>query len=191
MSNDVRFLSVAADAQTVVGGATELMTVSPRRMHVMAGGAAVKGAAIAIFYTRDEVGVLLMVRFRMQTVSPEVAGRGIVTAGVVGQISGAAGARAHHFAVSVERGVVTGDAVVGPFGTAVALAADNAFTGRGQVSGGDNRGTMAARQNVLRAGAVAGFATDVQLLLGEGPGGGAHHWGRRRLMRCILRSLHF
>jgi len=63
MCNDIRLGGVTADTQTVIGSAAQLMAISPWSMHVMAIGTGLERTAVAVFHTRNEVGVLLVVRF--------------------------------------------------------------------------------------------------------------------------------
>ena len=95
-------VSMTAQTETVVCGAAQLVTVGAGGMHVMTRGAGIERAAVAVLGRGNEVGVLLMVRLRM-LVSPQVTGRGVVAAGMVRQVIGAAGTGEEHLASGIQR----------------------------------------------------------------------------------------
>ena len=127
---------MTAQALGVVGGAGQLMTVGANvrdsnrfawGMHGMAAGAGQKHAVVTVLGRLDEVGVLLMVRLRMDCVLPHVTCRSIIAAGVISQIVRAAGSRFHHLVTLVKGRISFSAERIVPLGTGMTLAADHGF----------------------------------------------------------------
>ena len=141
------------------------MPVGPRCMRIVAGIAGQETRSVPVLWRLDEIGVLLMVRLRVLAVTPEIGGRGVVTAGIAGQESGSACSGDHHLVGVVERGILVDPVGIVALGTAVALPADHVRPFGGDQSGGDDGLALAAGRHMSGAGSVAGLAPDVQFLL--------------------------